>query len=116
MTRFLIKTLLSAVIIAAVSEIGKKSSTLAAILAALPMTSLMVVTWLYLDTGDTAKVAELSTGIFWAILPSFIFLLSLPWLLRSGFRFPSAMAISCGLLIAGYGAYIMILKRVGIEF
>lgn len=110
MTHFLIKTFLSAAIIAAVSELGKKSSAAGALLAALPLTSLMAMIWLYLDTQDSGKVAELSIRIFWAILPSLIFLLSLPWLLRSGFRFPSAMGLSCLMMLLGYGAYVWVLK------
>jgi uncharacterized membrane protein (GlpM family) len=115
MTRFLVKILLTAIIIATVSELGKKSSALGAILAALPLTSLMAMIWLYSDTQDASKVADLSINIFWAVLPSFIFFLSLPLLIRSGFRFPSAMALSCSLMLAGYGAYIWILGRVGIQ-
>ena len=116
MSHFLIKTFLSAVIIAAASELGKRSSALGAILAALPMTSVMVLIWLYLDTRDPAKVADLSVSIFWAVLPSFIFFLSLPLLLKNGFRFPSAMTLSCLLMVAGYTGYVWVLKRVGVEF
>jgi hypothetical protein len=116
MTHFLVKTFLSAIIIAAASELGKKSSAIGAILAALPLTSLMVMIWLYLDTKDAGKVADLSTGIFWAVLPSFIFFLSLPLLIKNGFRFPSAMALSCALMFAGYTAYVWVLKRVGVQF
>ena len=116
MTQILIKTFVSAAVIAVVSEIGKRSSSLAAILAAIPLTTFMTVIWLYAETKDTGKVADLTIGIFWAILPSFIFLLSLPWLLRNGFRFPSAMGISTCLLLAGYAIYIWILRRAGIVF
>jgi uncharacterized membrane protein (GlpM family) len=113
--RFLIKIFISAFVIAAVSEIGKRSSALGAILAALPLTSIMTMTWLYLDTQDPNKVADLSINIIWAIIPSFIFLLSLPWLLKSGLRFPSAMVLSCFLMLAGYGVYLWILRQFGIQ-
>ncbi|MBS1962824.1 MAG: DUF3147 family protein [Bdellovibrionales bacterium] len=114
MIRLLLKTLISALVIALVSEIGKRSSTLGAILAALPLSSVMILTWLYLDTGDTEKVASLSTSIFWAIVPSFLFLLSLPWLLRHGIRFAIAMPLSCAVMAVGYAGYIVVLRRFGV--
>jgi uncharacterized membrane protein (GlpM family) len=112
--RFLIKILISALIIAAVSELARKSPGIGAILAALPMTSILTMLWLYSDTGDTGKVAALSVSIFWAVLPSFIFLLSLPLFLRNGYRFPVAMGLSCSLMIVGYGGYVWILRQAGI--
>ena len=115
MTRFLLKILISALVIAGASELGKRSSAVAAILAALPFTSLLTLLWLYVDTGSAERVAELSHGIFWAIPPSFIFLLSLPWLLRAGVRFPVAMTLACLLMGLGYAAYAWLLPRVGIQ-
>jgi uncharacterized membrane protein (GlpM family) len=113
--RFLIKTVLSALIIAAISEVGKRSSTVAAILASLPLTSILAFIWLYADTGDAEQVAKLSTGIFWALIPSFLLLLSLPWLLRQGVRFPLALAISCAIMASGYAAYAWGLAKLGVE-
>ena len=114
MLQFLLKTLVTAVVIVAVSELGKKSAPMGAILAALPLTSLMAMLWLYADTRDPAKVADLSIAIFWAVLPSFIFFLSLPWLLRSGVRFAAAMPIACGLMVLGYGVYVWVLRKAGV--
>ena len=59
-----IKTLISAVIIVAISELSRRSSLLGALLASLPLTSLLAFIWLYRDTHDTEKIAALSTSIF----------------------------------------------------
>ena len=80
--QFVIKIIVSALIIAGVSELGKKYTPVAAILAALPLTSILAIIWLYRDTKDVEKVSNLSTGIFWAVLPSLLFFL--PFLLKSG--------------------------------
>ena len=114
MIQIIAKTLISAVVIALVSEIGKRSTTFAAILAALPLTSVMVLTWLYLETRDVERVATLSTGIFWAIVPSFLFLLTLPWMLRHGIRFAYAMPLACLTMAGGFAVYLVILRKVGI--
>ena len=112
---FLLKVFISSIIIAAVSELSKRSALLGAVFASLPLTSLMVMIWLYLDTRDVEQVAKLSTGIFWALIPSFLFLLSLPYLLRHGVRFPWAMLIACALMACGYTAYVWGMRKIGVE-
>ncbi|MEO5722098.1 MAG: DUF3147 family protein, partial [Chthoniobacterales bacterium] len=68
MTYLVIKTLVSALIVVGISEIARRSSVLGALLASLPLTSLLAFIWLYRDTGDVTKIAALSTGIFWLVL------------------------------------------------
>lgn len=111
----LIKTLISAVIIVAISELSRRSSLLGALLASLPLTSLLAFIWLYRDTHDTAKIAALSTSIFWLVLPSLVLFLVLPVLLRRGFHFPSALALSTLAMLAAYGAMTAILRALHIR-
>ena len=115
MIRIVLKILISAVLIAAISEIGKRSTLVGAIVGSLPLTSVLALTWLYVDTHDVEKVSALSTGIFWAVLPSFFFFLSLPWLLKHGVRFALAMPIACLIMAGGYAAYVALLKNFGVE-
>jgi len=98
---FLTKTIVSALIIAGVSELAKRFIPVAAILASLPLTSILAMIWLYGDTRDAQKISSLSTGIFWAVLPSLLFFLVLPFLLKSGIHFPWALLISCGIMFLG---------------
>ena len=51
----ILKTLISAIIIVAVSEIAKKYTWTAAIIVSLPLTSLLAFVWLYWDTKDSLK-------------------------------------------------------------
>ena len=110
MVQFLLKVAISAVLIAAVSELAKRSSLLGAALASLPLTSLLAFVWLYRDTGDAAKVAALSQDIFWLVLPSLILFALLPVLLRHGWQFWSALGLSCLATIAAYGATVLALR------
>jgi hypothetical protein len=111
----IIKVALTSVLVVAIAEAGKRSSLLGAILASLPLTSVLAFVWLYAETGDTGKIASLSTGIFWLVLPSLILFIALPVLLRAGIGFPFALAGSIALTVAGYAAMIEVLKRAGIE-
>ena len=67
---FIIKILLSSVIIGLISEISKKSTLWGSILASVPLTSLLAIIWLYQDTKDIGKIINLSYNIFWLVLPS----------------------------------------------
>ena len=110
MLSFVFKVILSAVIIAAVAEIGKRSSVLAALLASLPLSTCLALIWLYIDTGDKEKIANLSMNVFWILQPSFIFLLLLPYLLRNGYSFVVSFVGSLMAMMFGYGIYIWALK------
>jgi len=112
---FLTKTIVSALIIAGVSELAKRFIPVAAILASLPLTSILAMIWLYGDTRDAQKISSLSTGIFWAVLPSLLFFLVLPFLLKSGIHFPWALLISCGIMFLGYTIYAVVLARFGVR-
>ncbi|MBI4115854.1 MAG: DUF3147 family protein [Candidatus Omnitrophica bacterium] len=113
--QIIIKGIISAVIIVGVAEIAKRYTPIAAILASLPMTSILAMIWLYHDTRDSQKVIDLSLGIFWAVLPSFLFFITLPLLLKSGIRFGWAMFLSCLIMFMGYSIYALIMSRFGIK-
>lgn len=114
MLSYAIKLVLSAALIVAVAEVAKRSSFWAAALASLPLTSLLAMAWLYIDTGDTGRVAALSQGIFWLVLPSLVLFLALPLLLRAGWSFWPALAVSCVLTALAYVAMSWGLARLGV--
>lgn len=114
MLYLIVKTVLTAVIIVGISEIGKRYTTFAALLAALPLTSLLAMIWLYIDTKDQARIAELSIGIFWLVLPTLLFFLILPWLLRQHLNFWVSLAVSSVVMILFYLGYATIGRKLGL--
>ena len=80
----ILKVLLSAIVIVAVSEAAKRSTFIGALIASLPLTSLLAFVWLYAETGDIAKISTLSTEIFWLVIPSLVLFLLLPLFIKSG--------------------------------
>ena len=113
--QFFIKTIVSALIIATVSTLGKKFPTFAAIIASLPLTSMLAIIWLFRDTQDVQKVIDLSTSILWIIIPSLIFFIALVYLLKQDIKFYWAMLISTIVMIIGYNIYIFLLRKLGIS-
>lgn len=96
------------------SEVAKFNTGLGALTKSLPLVSLLAMLWLYLETHDTQKVAELSIGTFWLVLPTLPMFLVLPALLKAGWTFYPALATSVGVMVACYVAAMSILARFGI--
>ena len=115
MTYLLLKALISGVLIAAASEIARRSPGFGALIVSLPLVSLLAFIWLWRDTGDTERIAALSQSTFWFFLPSMPMFLALPALLRSGVGFWLALALSCALTLALYLAMIGIGPRFGLK-
>lgn len=103
---FLAKTLITALIVAGVSELVRRYSLLAAALASLPLTSILAFIWVYYESRDAQKVAELSWSVMWLVIPSLLFFIMLPLLIKAGFKFTPALILSCVIMSAGYGLFI----------
>ena len=109
-----IKTLLSAILIVAIAELGKRSSFWGAALASLPLTSLLAMVWMYLDTRDTEQIAATAGSIFWRVSPSLRLFVLLPLLLRAGWNFWLALLVSSAATALAYALMVWLLPRFGI--
>lgn len=115
MAYFILKTLLTALIVAGVSELSRRYSMVAALLASLPLTSILAFIWVYGEQKDTSTIIGLSYSVFWLVLPSLAFFLLLPALLKSGVGFYMAMLASCAGMALLYGGYTFLLRWLGIS-
>lgn len=76
---YIIKLLVSAAVIVAVTELSKRSAPFwAGLLASLPLTSLLDFIWLYAETRSSDPIVALSSNIFYLVLPSLSLFLTLP--------------------------------------
>ena len=116
MVYLLIKAAISGLLIAIISEIARRSPGWGGLLASLPLTSLIAMIWLWRDTGDEQRVAELSLGAFWFVLPSLPLFMIIPWLLRSGWTFWPAVLAACAVTLALYAGMFALSGRLGIRF
>ena len=115
MLYLVIKALLSGIIVAAVSEIARRYPGWGGLVASLPLTSLLAILWLWRDTGDPQRVAELSIGAFWFVLPSLPMFAVIPALLRSGVGFWASIAIAVAGTLALYGLMFWAAPRLGLR-
>ena len=116
MNQYVIKVLVTTALVVAVSEASKRSSFFGGLLASLPLVSFLAMIWLYVDTKDAAKVANLSTSIFWLVLPSLAFFLVLPPLLRMKLNFFLSLGLATAAMLACYGGMILVLPKLGVKF
>jgi hypothetical protein len=112
---FVLKVGISAFVIVAIAEIAKRSTGFAALLAAIPLTSLLAFMWMYFEGAEPARIAELSGQIFWLVLPSLILFLLLPILIRHGLNFWPSLAISVAATAACYLAMLPLLRKFGVQ-
>lgn len=110
-----LKAVLSGIIIAAVSEIAKRSPGFGAMVASLPLVSVLGMIWLWRDKPDLQTMADHAGATFWYVLPSLPMFLVIPVLLRHGVSFWVALIAGCGLTIALYLAMIWIGPRMGLR-
>ena len=116
MTLYLLKVLISALVIVAITELSKRGGTFwGGVLASLPLTSLLAFVWLYAETRDSARVAALSWSILWLVIPSLTLFIALPLLLKRGIHFALALPISTALMVLAYLAMAAVLARFGVR-
>lgn len=114
MLYFAIKVIISSVLIVLVSEVSKRSTFLGSVFASVPLVSILAFIWLYIDTKDKVKVADLSWGIFWLVIPSLSMFILLPALLKKMGFYP-ALVISVVIMVLFYFIMIFLLNKIGIK-
>ncbi len=115
MVYLIVKALLSGAIIAAVSEIARRSPGFGALVASLPLVSVLGMMWLWRDTRDPERLAAHAGATFWFVLPSLPMFLLIPLLLRKGVGFWPALLAGCALTIGLYLLMTWIGPRFGLK-
>jgi hypothetical protein len=110
MTLVVLKFAIAAALIVGITELAKRSPTAGALLASLPITTLLAIAFMYAESRDTQRIAALSEDVFWLVLPSLPSFLFLAWALRSGWNF--VLAISCAALLT-IALYVLVFRLMG---
>ena len=113
---FLIKTLVTALIIVLVSEIAKKYTWTAAVIVSIPLTSLLAFIWLYYDTRDVQKVIDLSLGTIVMTIPSILFFILLPIMLKFKQNFTFSIVVAILSTSLAYFFFIILVKKINFNF
>lgn len=110
-----IKAALSGIVIAIVSEVARKFPGIGALIASLPLVSILGMIWLWRDAKDPVGMADHSQATFWFVLPSLPMFLLIPLMLRRGIGFWPALFVGCAVTILLYVATSWALSRAGVR-
>lgn len=109
-----LKALISGILIAAASTLAKRYPGFGALVASLPLVSVLGMIWLWGEKPDTANMASHIGATFWYVLPSLPMFLLMPVMLRNGLGFWPTLGLGCALTIALYAGLVALAPRVGI--
>ncbi|QOV93662.1 DUF3147 family protein [Novosphingobium sp. ES2-1] len=110
-----IKAVLSGLLIALISEIGRKLPTVGALVASLPLVSVLGMVFLWNARPDAENMAVHAQATFWYVLPSLPMFLVIPALLRHGVPFWVTLVAGCVLTVLLYLAMMQIGPRFGLK-
>lgn len=114
MLAFALRAIVSGILIALVALIARRSPVAGALVASLPLVSVMGMMWLWHDTRDPVRLANHAEATLWYVLPSLPMFLLIPALLRHGVDFWYALAAGCGLTVLLYLATTVVAARFGV--
>jgi hypothetical protein len=115
MLAFVAKALLAGVMIAAIAEIGRRLPAAGALVASLPLVSILGMIFLWFARPDAENMAQHAEATFWFVLPSLPMFLVIPLLLRQGVNFWASLAIGCVLTVVLYLGMVQWGPRLGIR-
>jgi uncharacterized membrane protein (GlpM family) len=108
----IIKLAVSLVIILICLQIGKRFPSLAGLIVVMPITSLIVLIWLYSDhPGDYPLITDYVKGILWGLLPSFFFYLTALYCFKRHLPLPITLSAGFAVWLLGALAYRWLLLK-----
>ncbi|MEA5114594.1 MAG: DUF3147 family protein [Geobacteraceae bacterium] len=100
--QFFLKLLIANVIIVSCALTGRKYPSLSGLVATMPLTSLIVLFWLWNDSGgDSFLLTRYTVGVLWGIIPTILFFAVLYPCFARNISFPVALIIGSCVWLAG---------------
>lgn len=113
MLSYVIKILLTALIVVAAAEVGKRNALLGAVIGSLPIVTILAASWLWKETGNAAHVASYLDATVWLVLASLPLFVITPALLRAGWAFWPALGLGAVTSAGTYALTIFVLNKFG---
>lgn len=114
MTWIITKYLLTAGMVVFISEVAKRSDKLGGFVAALPLMTVLTLTWLYLENQTEEKIANHAYYTFWYVIPTLPMFLLFPYLLPK-LGFWVTMGVSVAVTAICFGCFALVMKNFGIH-
>lgn len=114
MTWIITKYFITAGLVVLISEVAKRSDKVGALIAALPLVTVLTLFWLYFERQPSEKIANHAYYTFWYVIPTLPMFLAFPWLLTK-FGFWGAMGASNLLTLFCFGIFSYSIRLLGID-
>jgi hypothetical protein len=108
------KYLVTAGMVVFISELAKRSDRLGALVASLPLITILTLIWLYVEGQPISKITNHAYYTFWYVIPTLPMFLLFPYFMPR-FGFVMTLLISMALTIILFVWFAVFLKRFGIE-
>ena len=115
MLYLILKAAVSGVLIAVASTLAKRYPGVGALVASLPLVSVLGMIWLWGEKPAAETMAAHAGATFWYVLPSLPMFLVMPLLMRSGMHFWLALAAGCAVTVLLYAVMTLSASRLGIQ-
>ena len=110
----IVKYAVTALIIVVASEVAKRSDRAGALIASLPLVTVLVMIWLHVERQPEAKIASHAYYTFWYVLPAMPMFLLMPWMMNRGAGFWPSLLAGGGVTLVCFAVGAAVLKRFGI--
>lgn len=115
MLYFTIKCAVSGILIGLASTLARRNPGFGALIASLPLVSVLGMIWLWRERPDAANMADHAQATFWYVLPSLPMFLLIPWMLRRGAPFHATLVAGCAVTVALYAIVAWGAQRFGMR-
>jgi len=108
------KYLLTAGMVVFISEVAKRSDKLGGFIAALPLITLLTLTWLYIENQPEEKIANHAYYTFWYVISTLPMFLLFPHLLpKLGFWMTMSSCVVATVIC--FGLFAQFMKNFGVQ-
>ena len=114
----ILKYLITAGLVVLISEVARRSDKLGALIAALPMVTVLAMTWMFFELKgeqQTEKIANHAWYTFWYVIPTMPMFLLMPWMLRKGIHYGWSLLAGGIVTAVLFVLTAWVMKRFGVE-
>lgn len=99
-----VKIFITALIVAAVTEISKRSVSLGGLIAAMPILTVIALLWFYYEKKDNVFMADFTKSVLAGFPMTIMFFVPTIYMFRKGYNF--WLTLFVGLIFLAIGAYL----------
>ncbi|MDA1371017.1 MAG: DUF3147 family protein [Proteobacteria bacterium] len=108
------KYLITAALVVLISEVVKYTGKFGALIAALPVVTVLVLVWLHIEGQPVERISNHAWYTFWYVVPTLPMFLSFPFLLNR-LNFWMALSAAATITVVCFGIFALLLREIGID-